>query len=137
MKTIPDSNIILDVLQEDPAWFTWSANQLKISRDMGELVVNFIVYAEASARHGDHGEFQKGLARFGVEREDVPWLAAFEAGRAHLAYRRAGGLRDRLLPDFIIGAHAAISGHRLVTRDGHRFRGYFPTLQVIAPDTHP
>lgn len=77
------------------------------------------------------------ISNIGLGREDLGWDAAHQAGQAHLLYRRRGGMRERTLPDFLIGAHALVKGHTLLTRDARRYREYFPTLDIIAPDTHP
>jgi hypothetical protein len=137
MKTIPDSNVILDVFQRDRDWFEWSWKRLQSSREEGQLVVNTVVFAETSGHFLAYQELHKALRTVGIELEDVPWEAAYAAGRAHRAYRRSGGRRERVLADFLIGAHAAVKGYRILTRDHARYRSYFPDLDIIAPDTHP
>ena len=137
MNTIPDSNVLLDVFQSDPVWALWSARHLGESRDAGRIVVNPVIYAESGGHFIDLGEFQRAMSLVGVGYEDVPWRAAFLAGRTFRAYRKSGGMRERVLPDFLIGAHAATLGYRLLTRDAARYRTYFPKLHIIAPDTHP
>jgi predicted nucleic acid-binding protein len=136
-STIPDSNVLLDLIMRDPVWFNWSAGQMRNSREKGRLVVNAVVFAESSAQVDGYGEFQKILAQIGIDLEECPWDAAYEAGRRHFAYRKSGGTRVRVLPDFLIGAHAKAKGYRLLTRDAARYRSYFPELDIIAPDTHP
>lgn len=136
-STIPDSNVLLDLLLRDPVWFNWSASQMQNSREKGRLVVNAIIFAESSAQVDGYMEFQKILAQIGVDLEECPWEAAYAAGRTHLAYRKSGGTRVRTLPDFLIGAHASAKGYSLLTRDASRYRTYFPELDIIAPDTHP
>ena len=137
MPTILDSNVILDVLHEDPAWFGWSERHLRMRGEAGGLIINAIVFAEASLRYSGFGEYRRLVASAGVELEDIPWEAAFLAGQAQNQYRLAGGRRERVLADFLIGAHAAIRGYAILTRDQARYRTYFPDLDIIAPDTHP
>jgi predicted nucleic acid-binding protein len=136
-STIPDSNVLLDLIMRDPVWFNWSASQMRNSREKGRLVINAVVFAESSAQVDGYGEFQKILAQIGIDLEECPWEAAYQAGRTHLAYRKSGGTRVRVLPDFLIGAHAKAKGYSLLTRDAARYRSYFPELEIIAPDTHP
>jgi hypothetical protein len=137
MKTIPDSNILIDLFQADAEWRQWSAMRLAESREAGPIVINPVIYAEASGHYLALGEVQHAFSAVGVEYEDVPWPAAFLAGQAFRAYRRRGGQRDRVLPDFLIGAHASAGGYRLLTRDPGRYRSHFPGLDIIAPDSHP
>jgi predicted nucleic acid-binding protein len=137
MSTLVDSNVILDVIIPDPKWLDWSASQLSRCADEGDVVINPIVYAETSVRYLNADEFDRILSRQSFVRETLPWPAAFRAGKAQLEYRQGGGVRDRTLPDFFIGAHAELRGHRLLTRDARRYRAYFPDLDIIAPDTHP
>lgn len=137
MRTIPDSNVILDIVQPRQAWTDWSIRQLKACYDEGDIVTNTIVYAEVSGQFSYHEEVTRVFKKLGIEFVDFPWDAAFLAGRAQLAYRRSGGLRDRVLADFLIGAHAASQGYRVLTRDKSRYRSYFPNIEIIAPDTHP
>src|SRR5260221_6781211 len=113
MKTIPDSNVLLDLFLPDPVWASWSSRQLSESRNAGRLVVNPVVYAESGGHFVEIADFQRALSDVGVEYEDVPWKAAYLAGRAFRMYRRTGGARDRILGDFLIGAHASILGYRL------------------------
>ena len=137
MPTILDSNVLLDLLLAEPPWHQWSANHIAACHTDGPLVINSIVFAESSPRFTDWIGLQRSIMRLGIEFEHVPWEAAFSAGKVHATYRKAGGARERTLPDFLIGAHAAVKGYRILTRDGQRYRSYFPDLGVIAPDTHP
>lgn len=132
-STLVDSNVLLDLVLEDPAWGDWSAAALAAARDDGALVINPIVYAEVAAAFSTIETLDVMLAPDDARREPVPWEAAFLAGRAHVEYRRRGGARRATLPDFFIGAHAAVAGHRLLTRDPRRYRTYFPRLEIIAP----
>lgn len=137
MNTIPDSNVLLDIFQADPVWASWSGRLLGESRKTGRIVINPVIYAESGGHFLEHAEMQRALGTAGIEYEDIPWRAAFLAGRTFRAYRKVGGRRERVLPDFLIGAHAATLGYRLLTRDAARFRTYFPSLDIIAPDSHP
>jgi predicted nucleic acid-binding protein len=128
-----DSNVLLDVLGSESEWGAWSSATLEGLRDQGPLAVNQIVYAEVSVRFERKEELDEALSTELLLRLDLPWDAAFLAGKAFLAYRRAGGSRRSPLPDFYIGAHAAVAGMRLLTRDATRYRTYFPKLELIAP----
>ncbi|WP_128291007.1 MULTISPECIES: type II toxin-antitoxin system VapC family toxin [Afifella] len=136
-ETLVDTNILIDVLQEDAEWAAWSQAQLRQGRQRGGLVINPIIYAEVSCGYSTQRQAERALSPAIYRREALPWDAAFAAGRAFLAYRRAGGARRSPLPDFYIGAHADFGGYFLLTRDPERYRQYFPLLQIISPDTHP
>ena len=129
-----DSNVLLDVLTEDPHWFGWSSGALAEVADAFRLVINPVIYAEVSVRFSRIEELQAALPEAMFAREPIPYAAAFLAGKAFLAYRRRRGARRSPLPDFFIGAHAAVMGYRLLTRDRARYRTYFPKLALIAPD---
>ena len=135
-STLVDSNVLLDVLNETPRWFAWSSTRLSEAADAGAVIINQVVFAEAAARFDD-AEAAEASAFSRFSRESIPWVAAFKAGQAHRQYRGRGGARERTLPDFLIGAHAEMKGHILLTRDARRYRQYFPALNIIAPDTHP
>jgi len=128
-----DSNVILDVLTEDRRWFGWSSSRLAELAEQVTLVLNPIIYAEISIRFDRVEDLDDAVPADHFRREALPWEAAFLAGKVFLQYRRRGGRRRSPLPDFYIGAHAAVQGLRLLTRDPRRFRTYFPTLAVIAP----
>jgi predicted nucleic acid-binding protein len=128
-----DSNVILDVFSEDPKWSDWSSAALAGAAETSRLVINPIVYAEVSIHFRRIEDLDLALPRDHFIREPIPFAAAFLAGKAFLHYRKQGGPRRSPLPDFFIGAHAAISGYRLLTRDARRFRAHFPTLGLIAP----
>ena len=130
---IVDSNVLLDILTEDPRWFPWSAEALGRAADEAALVINPIIYAEVSVRFARIEDLEEALAPQLFERRPLPWEAAFLAGKCFLRYRRRGGRKGSTLPDFHIGAHAAIAGMRLLTRDATRYRTYFPALRLIAP----
>lgn len=132
-ETLVDSNVILDILTEDPEWLEWSASALQQQADRSILVINPLVYAEVSIRFERIEELDEAMPPTFFRRDPLPWEAAFLAGKSFLAYRRRGGARHAPLPDFYIGAHAAVAGMSLLTRDATRYRSYFPSLQVIAP----
>jgi len=129
-----DSNVLLDVMTEDASWLLWSVSSIQRAADNFRLVINPVIYAETSVRFTSIEELDAALPTNMFEREPIPYEAAFLAGKAYLAYRRRGGTRRSPLPDFFIGAHAAVSGYRLLTRDSARYRTYFPKLSLIAPD---
>ena len=129
-----DTNVLVDVLRGDERWGSWSAEQLASAADSAIIVINPIVYTELSMGFGTVEELDAALSPLDVVREPLPYPAGFVAGRAFLAYRRRGGSRSSPLPDFYIGAHAAVAGYRLLTRDARRYRAYFSRLDLIAPD---
>ena len=137
MRTIPDSNVVLDALGRETSWRAWSSQYLKQCFSDGALVINQIVYAEIASELDQQSALDDVLSTLGIEQEQLPFQACFHAGHAHRAYRRQGGNRERVLPDFLIGAHASAKGYRILTRDAARYRTYFPRVEVIAPDTHP
>jgi predicted nucleic acid-binding protein len=131
--TLADSSVILDIVTEDPAWSEWSANALAQALDDGPLVINPVVYAEVSVGFDRIEDLNDAVPAGDFQREALPYQAGFLAGKAFLAYRRRGGQKRSPLPDFYIGAHAAVRGYRLLTRDAARYRTYFPTVTLIAP----
>jgi len=131
--TLVDSNVILDVVTEDPMWGEWSSASLERIADESALAINPIIYAEVSIGYKTIEELENLLPASDFRRLDLPYEAAFLAGKAFLAYRRRGGSRTAPLPDFYIGAHAAIAGFRLLTRDAQRYRTYFPNVELVAP----
>jgi predicted nucleic acid-binding protein len=133
MATLVDSNVILDVATDDPTWGSWSAEALGRAADESVLVINPVVFAEVSVGFDRVEDLEDALPPELYRRDPLPYEAAFLAGKSFLAYRRRGGRRVTPLPDFYIGAHAAVSGHRLLTRDARRYRTYFPRLELIAP----
>ena len=133
--TLVDSNVLIDVLSGNPEWAAWSATALREAGADGPLVINEVIYAEISARYSRIEAVDSELPPEFFQREHIPWPAAFLAGKAFLEYRRRGGERRSPLPDFFIGAHAAVAGLRLLTRDPSRFHTYFPTLDLIAPES--
>ena len=133
ISTLIDSNILIDVWGYDDG-SGWSLEALVRCQREGELVVNFVVWSEVAPAIS-RTRLEAYVAELGISREQMPWDAAHAAGLAHAQYRRSGGVRERTLPDFLIGAHAMTSGHRLLTRDSARYRSYFPELDIIAPDS--
>ena len=131
LATLVDSSAIIDVLSANARWGDWSSGAIADARGRGALVINPIVYAEVAPRFTRREELDVALA--GYRRQPLPWAAAYLAGRAHATYRRRGGRRTTTLPDFLIGAHAAVAGMRLLTRDPVRYRTYFPGVDLIAP----
>lgn len=128
-----DSNVILDVLTEDARWLRWSSDALAEAAERDVLVINPIVYGEISVRFERIEELEEALPTALFRRDPLPWEAGFLAGKCFRAYRRQGGLRRSPLPDFYIGAHAAVRAMTLLTRDASRYQTYFPTLSLIAP----
>jgi predicted nucleic acid-binding protein len=127
-----DSSVLLDVLTEDQKWFDWSSEKLAYCSEQGPLAINPIIYAEVSVRFSRIEDLDDALGPE-FERRAVPWAAAFLAGKCYLKHRRRDGRSVAPLPDFFIGAHAAVAGMTLLTRDVSRYRTYFPTIRLIAP----
>lgn len=132
-RVLVDANVLLDVLTDDPQWYDWSAAQLDACAAEAELCINPIVYAEVSVGFDRIEALDDALPSDAFTRLELPWEAGFLAGKAFLQYRRAKGARTSLLPDFYIGAHAAIGGMTLLTRDARRYRTYYPKLEIICP----
>ena len=133
VAVLVDSNVLLDVVTEDPRWFGWSSDALARCAEEATLAINPIIYAEVSIGFDRIEELEETLSADVFARAALPWEAAFLAGKAFARYRRRGGRRSSTLPDFYIGAHAAVAGMDLLTRDPTRYRSYFPGLKVIAP----
>jgi len=132
--TLVDSCVLLDIFTADPKWGQWSESALADARDRGALAINPIIYAEVSAGFDAIEVLDSALPESEIKRELLPYQAGFVAAKAFLAYRRRGGERRSPLPDFYIGAHAAVLGYRLLTRDATRYRTYFPVLRLICPE---
>ena len=128
-----DSNVLLDVATEDPTWLGWSMAALETAAQRSYLVLNPLVYAEVSIAFSRIEDLEAALPHQLYRREQLPWEAGFLAGKAFLSYRRRGGIRHSPLPDFYVGAHAAVRQYRLLTRDVARYRTCFPTVELIAP----
>jgi predicted nucleic acid-binding protein len=128
-----DTNVLLDVLQNDPQWADWSQGQLESASLTDSLAVNAVIYSELSMAFERIEELEAVLADASLGVEPIPREALFLAGKALLSYRRRQGIKHGVLPDFYIGAHAAVGGFALLTRDANRYRSYFPTVRLIAP----
>lgn len=136
MQTLVDTNVLIDIAVRDPAWYDWSRARM-IERLGGGLSINPVIFSEFCFRYESLEEAEAALDPREFRREHLPWEAAFAAGRAYSVYRARGGGRDRTLPDFLIGGHAVVRGYAILTRDPVRYRTYFPTVDIIAPDSHP
>jgi len=136
MPVLVDTNVLIDIAYRDPRWQAWSERQITQQFDEG-LVINPVIFAEFSYRYDDLDEVDAVLDPGEFMREHLPWEAAFAAGRAFRVYRERGGARETVLPDFLIGAHAMVRDYAILTRDPDGYRTYFPTVQLISPDTHP
>ena len=133
--TLIDSCVLLDVITGDALWADWSAGQIAAAMDAGRVVINPLIYAEISVGYDTLEELDQLLPASDYEREPLPFVAGFAAGKAFVRYRRSGGGKRSPLPDFYIGAHAALAGYQLLTRDAARYRTYFPALAIIAPES--
>lgn len=133
--TLVDSNVLLDVLTEDETWLGWSLDALAEAAETGPLYLNPIVYAEVSVRFSRVEDLDEALPAEDYRRSPLPWTAAFLAGKAFLDYRRNRGTPSSPLPDFFIGAHAAVEDFALLTRDAARYRTYFPTVELLTPQS--
>ncbi len=133
--TLVDSNVLLDIMTDDATWAAWSSEMLADALDSGQVVINPIIYAEVSVGYDDIEELDRALPQSVLRREPLPYEAGFLAGKAFLSYRERGGAKPAPLPDFYIGAHAAVAGHRLLTRDARFYRTYFPRVERITPDS--
>ena len=131
--TLVDTNVLFDFLSEDPEWFDWSAAMLSDAAERGPVVINPIVYAEVSVRYDRVEDVELALPEEFFVRAPLPLDAAFLAAKCFERYRKRGGARPAPLPDFFIGAHAAVAGLALLTRDPRRYRTYFPKLSIVAP----
>jgi predicted nucleic acid-binding protein len=128
-----DSCVLLDVITGDEQWADWSAREIAAAMDSGRVVINPLIYAEVSVGYRSAEELDDLLPASDYEREPLPYRAGFAAGKAYLRYRQSGGGKRSPMPDFYIGAHAAVAGYRLLTRDASRYRTYFPKLELIVP----
>jgi len=132
-RFLVDTNVIIDVLHRDPVWGTWSESTIERCACEGPLAINPIIWAELAVGFSRIEDLDAALPESEWARLPLPWAGGYLAGRVFNAYRRMGGVRTSPLPDFYIGAHAAVDGLVLVTRDARRYRTYFPKVQVIAP----
>jgi predicted nucleic acid-binding protein len=134
MDILVDSNVILDIVTEDREWFPWSSETLGHYAEGNTLAIDPIIYAEVSIGFDRIEDVEEALPQDYFRRLPLPWQAAFLAGKCFQSYRRKGGQKRSPLPDFYIGAHAAVAGLALMTRDASRYHTYFPKLAIIAPD---
>jgi len=128
-----DTDVLLDVLQDDPTWADWSVRQLRAQAQVHELFINPVIYAELSLAFESIHTLDATLETMEVAVQELPRPALFLAGRAFLKYRRSGGAKSTVLADFFIGAHAAVLGCGILTRDAARYRGYFPRVALTTP----
>jgi hypothetical protein len=133
ITTLVDSNVLFDFLTEDEEWFDWSSAMLERAANVGVVALNPIIYAEISVRYEGIEELDDELPAEYFLRAPLPWEAAFLAGKAFAQYKKRTGTKRSPLPDFYIGAHAAVAGMTLLTRDPRRYRAYFPKLRLISP----
>jgi predicted nucleic acid-binding protein len=131
--TLVDSNVILDIVTEDPQWLDWSGAMLEEAAETGRLAINAMIYAEVGVRFDRIEDLEAAVPAEYFRREAIPLEAAFLAGKCFQKYRGLGGERRSPLPDFFIGAHAAVAGMTLLTRDARRYRTYFPRLTIVSP----
>jgi predicted nucleic acid-binding protein len=130
---LADSNILLDVITENPDWGAWAQTALNQWGQRGPLLINPVIYAELAPEYPAIEELDAAIADVGLEFREIPRAALFLAAKAHVLYRRRGGTRVGVSPDFFVGAHAAVLGIPLLTRDPWRVRGYFPSVRLITP----
>lgn len=130
-----DTNVLLDVLEDDPAWADWSVRQLRAQAQVHELFINPVIYAELSLAFDSVPALDEVIESMELSFLELPRPALFLAGRAFMKYRRSGGTRINVLPDFMIGAHAAVLGCGILTRDATRYKSYFPTVPLVTPES--
>lgn len=133
MPVLIDSNVMLDIFTRNKEWFAWSSETLEYYAERELLYINPIIYSEISVSFARIEELEDALPGDYIYRENLPYEAAFLAGKCFLKYRKAGGMKHAPLPDFYIGAHAAVREWSILTRDKGRYKTYFPTLNVITP----
>jgi predicted nucleic acid-binding protein len=131
--TLVDTNVLLDVLTNDPTWLPWSVSSLRIRANTGPLLINEIIYAEMAGHVSTESELDAAVDELQVRLERTPKSALFLAGEIFRRYRRAGGVRTGVLADFFIGAHAQVIKSPILTRDVRRYRTYFPEVKLITP----
>jgi hypothetical protein len=131
VKTLVDTNVLVDIITQDKAWASWSETALRKAAEHSTLAIDPIIFAEVSMKFARIEDADAALVDF--EREPLPYEAGFLAGKAFLAYRQRGGSRRSPMPDFYVGAHAVVGRMNLLTRDAPRYRTYFPGLKIIAP----
>jgi hypothetical protein len=129
-----DTNVLVDVFQDDPDWADWSVRQLRAQAQAHELAINPIIYAELSLNFDSVAALDAAVDGLGLQFRDLPRSALFLAGKAFVKYRRAGGTKGNVLADFFVGAHAAVMGCGIITRDARRYRNYFPRVALLVPE---
>ena len=129
-----DTNVLVDVLEDDPDWADWSVRQLRAQSQVHELLINAVIYAELSLTFDSVQSLDDAIESMGITVQELPRPALFLAGKAFVKYRRSGGSKGNVLADFFIGAHAAVLGCSILTRDARRYHGYFPSVLLIVPD---
>ncbi|MFG6431619.1 type II toxin-antitoxin system VapC family toxin [Roseateles sp. LYH14W] len=133
MTLLVDTNVLIDVVQDDPQWAEWSIGQLRAQSQLHELAINPVIYAELSLSYSTLEALEEAVAGMRLQLHEPPRAALFLAAKAFAQYRRRGGAKAQVLPDFFIGAHAAVKRWPLLTRDAARFATYFPTVELISP----
>lgn len=129
-----DTNVLVDVLEDDPSWADWSEHQLRIQSRVHELLINPVIFSELSLIFDSVSAVNAAIENLGLTFQEIPKPALFLAGRAFLKYRRAGGNKSNVLADFFIGAHAAVLNCGILTRDGRRYRNHFPRVALVVPN---
>ncbi|MGE0385374.1 MAG: type II toxin-antitoxin system VapC family toxin [Gammaproteobacteria bacterium] len=132
-----DTNVLLDILEDDPVWANWSVRQMRAQAQVHDLIINPVIYAELSLAFNSVDAEDEALEGMGIACEDLPRPALFLAGRAFDKYRREGGAKANVLADFFIGAHAAVLGCGILTRDARRYRNYYPRVALVVPRGGP
>jgi predicted nucleic acid-binding protein len=132
-----DTNVLLDVFENDPEWADWSIRQLRAQAQVHELLINPVIYSELSLAFASIKATDDAIERMGLRYQEMPRSALFLAGRAYVKYRHEGGTKTNVLADFFIGAHAAVLTCGILTRDGRRYRNYFPRVALVVPTTAP
>ncbi len=133
MPLLVDTNVLLDVLQDDPQWADWSIRQMRAQASVHQLVINPIIYAEISLSFSTLEALDSVIATLALQVREIPRPALFLAAKSYVRYRKRGGAKLQVLPDFFIGAHAAVEGWPLLARDGGRFKTWFPGVEVLGP----
>lgn len=129
-----DTNVLVDVLEDDPDWAAWSVRQLRAQSQVHELVINPVIYSELSLTFDSVRALDNAIEGIGLKMHELPRPALFLAGKAFVQYRRGGGSKGNVLADFFIGAHAAVMSCAILTRDARRYKSYFPGVSLIVPD---
>lgn len=128
-----DTNVLVDVLEDDPAWADWSIAQLRAQSRIHDLAINPVIYSELSLTFERVEDLDGVIEELELKFLEIPRPALFIAGKAFVHYRRQGGVKTNVLSDFFIGAHAAVTGYAILTRDSRRYRGYFPSVELATP----